>query len=197
MIAPLADDAPRRADLVEIVASDPLIAATLIRARDLALPDWLVVSGAVYQTVWNRLTGRPSGHGLKDIDLVWFDADDLSFEAEDRTIARVGAIFADWPVPVEARNQARVHLWFERRFGAPYAPLSSSAEALGRYASVCHAVGLRMEADGRIDVYAPFGLDDVFALRIRPNRVLDNAATHAAKAARMAALWPELTVEPW
>lgn len=197
VIAPLADDAPRRADLVEIVASDPLIAATLIRARDLALPDWLVVSGAVYQTVWNRLTGRPSGHGLKDIDLVWFDPDDLSFEAEDRTIARVAAIFADWPVPVEARNQARVHLWFERRFGAPYAPLSSSAEALGRYASICHAVGLRMKADGRIDVYAPFGLDDVFALRIRPNRVLDNAATHAAKAARMAALWPELTVEPW
>jgi hypothetical protein len=32
---------------------------------------------------------------------------------------------------------------------------------------------------------------------IRPNRTLNNAATHAAKAQRAKAIWPELVIEPW
>lgn len=197
MIAPLASDAPHRDRLIAILRADPLLSTVLERARALALPDWLLVSGAIYQTVWNHLTRRPPGHGLKDVDLVFHDPTDLSFEAEDREIRRAAAVFADLSAPVELRNQARVHLWFEQRFGVPYAPLGSSAEGLTRYASVCHAVGVRLRDDDGVDVFAPFGLADVFALRIRPNKALDNAATHAAKAERMKALWPELTIEPW
>ncbi len=194
---PLTSSDPQAMRLREIVGADRLLMSTLRRARDLALPDWLLVSGAIYQTAWNALTGRPQGYGLRDIDLVWFDGSDLSWSAEDRVIRRVDEVFADWPVPVEARNQARVHLWFEARFGCPYAPLASAAEGLGRYASVAHAVGVRLEPDDDLTIFAPFGLDDVFALRLRPNRVLDNGPSHDAKAARMRAQWPELTVEPW
>lgn len=197
MHEPLSQDAPHRARLVEIIRTDRLLMTVLERARSQALPDWLLVSGAIYQTVWNHLTGQPSGHGLKDVDLVYWDGTDLSWEAEDRQIRRAAALFSDSPVPIELRNQARVHLWFESRFGASCAPICGSVEGLGRYASVCHAVGVRLRDDEHLDVYAPFGLDDVFAMRIRPNRALDNAPTHTAKAARMAALWPQLVVEPW
>ena len=48
---------------------------------------------------------------------------------------------------VEVRNQARVHLWFEGKFGEPYAPLPDSAEALTRFVSPLFAVGVRLEAD--------------------------------------------------
>jgi hypothetical protein len=44
---------------------------------------------------------------------------------------------------------------------------------------------------------APFGLDDLFALVIRPNHALDNAASHASKAWRAQAIWPEVVVLPW
>jgi hypothetical protein len=85
----------------------------------------------------NHLTGRASDYGLKDYD--HFDGSDLSYEAEDAIIRRVASAF-DEPMRymVQVRNQARVHLWFERKFGEPYAPLSSSAEALARLASVRH-----------------------------------------------------------
>ena len=61
-----------------------------------------------------------------------FDGSDLSYEAEDAVIRRVKAAF-DEPLRsmVEVRNQARVHLWFEAKFGEPYGPLSCTAEALG------------------------------------------------------------------
>jgi hypothetical protein len=70
---------------------------------------------------------------------------------------------------VEVRNQARVHLWFEAKFGEPYTPLSCTAQALQCFASATFAVGVRLESDDRLHIEAPFGLADLFALRLRPN----------------------------
>src|SRR5215831_1236135 len=122
----------------------------LSASRGLGLPDWLVFSGAVYQPVLNHLTGRPHDFGIKDYDLAYFDASDLSYEAEDVVIRRVAAAF-DEPLKnmVEARNQARVHLWFEGKFGEAYTKLSCTAEALERFVSPMFAVGVRLEPRGR------------------------------------------------
>jgi hypothetical protein len=58
-------------------------------------------------------------------------------------------------------------------------------------------VGIRLEHDDRLDIVAPFGLDDLFAMVIRPNRTLDNAVSHTRKAARAQSIWPEVTIIPW
>lgn len=51
--------------------------------------------------------------------MFYHDPSDLSHEAEDRAIRAAQALYADLPVRVELRYQARVHLWFEGRFGVP------------------------------------------------------------------------------
>jgi uncharacterized protein len=180
-----------------IIRADPALMALLVRLRALALPQWRLVAGCLYQTVWNVLTGRPRGTGIKDYDLIYFDAADPSWEAEDAVIRRVAAATRDCVGPVEVRNQARVHLWFPQRFGSAYPQLAAADEALSNYSSIAHAIGVRLEADGRLDIVAPFGFDDMFAMLIRPNRRLNNATTHATKAQRIQAIWPEVTVEPW
>ncbi len=73
---------------------------------------------------------------------------DHSYEAEDAVIKRGEAAFAGLAVPVEIRNQARVHLWFEQRFGAPYPKLTSGKEGVLYFASKTHAVGVKLEPDG-------------------------------------------------
>lgn len=183
--------------LRQIVRRSPLLMTVLERARDMRLRDWRIVSGAIYNTVWNVLTGKPLNTGIKDVDLFYWDDSDLSYAAEDAVIRRGAELFADLPVPVEIRNQARVHLWYEAHFGTPYAPLKSSAEGVDRFASKTHAVSVPLEDDGTLSLYAPFGLDDLFAFRITPNRLLDNRNTHETKGARAMAIWPEITVEPW
>jgi uncharacterized protein len=136
MLGDEASESELRERLTEIVCATPPLMQVLSVAGHLRLPDWLVFSGAVYQTVLNHLTGRPLDHGIKDNDLAYFDASDLSYEAEDAVIRRVRAAF-DEPLTsmVEVRNQARVHLWFEAKFGEPYGPLSCTAEALERFTS--------------------------------------------------------------
>jgi hypothetical protein len=185
----------QRAALVAMIRDEPVLMDVLAGITE--LPDSLLVAGALYNMVWNRLTGRPPLHGIADIDVFYFDAADLSYDAEDVIIRRLAVRFAQLPLPVQVRNQARVHLWFEQKFGAPFTPLSSSAEMLGRYASKTHAVGARLRADGGLEIVAPFGLDDVFSFRITPNPVLENRAAHEKKAARAKSVWPELTVIDW
>jgi len=187
----------QRAALEAMIRAEPVLMAVLDAIRAEGLPEGLLVSGALYNHAWNVLTGRPALHGVKDIDIAYFDRSDLSYEAEDRVIQAFGRRLAGLNVPVEVRNQARVHLWFPERFGQAYAPLGSAAEALTRYASKTHAVAARLEADGSMTIIAPFGLEPIFAFRVVPNRVLDNEPAHAAKGARARAAWPEVTVEPW
>jgi hypothetical protein len=165
-----AGESELRYRLSEIVRRTPPLLRVLSVARRLCLPDWLVFSVAVYQPVLNHLTGRPLDYGIKDYDLAYFEASDLSYEAEDGVISRVKAAF-DQPVRpmVQVRNQARVHRWCEAKFGEPYTPLSCTAEALERFASATFAVGVRLESDDRLHIEAPFGLADLFALRLRPN----------------------------
>jgi hypothetical protein len=177
-----------------LCGTTPLI-QLLSAARHLCLPDWLVFSGAVYQPVLNHLTRRPLDYGIKDYDLGYFDDSDLSYEAEDAVIRRVEAAF-DEPLRsmVEVRNQARVHLWFETKFSEPYGPLSSTAEALQRFASATFAVGVRLESDDRLHIEAPFGLADLFALRLRPNPRRKTVG-FARTAADVRRRWPEVIVE--
>ena len=165
--------------------SEPLM-RVLTTIRELDPPDWLVFSGAIYQRVLNELTGRPLDYGIRDYDVGYFDPD-ISWDAEDRVIRRVAAAFEP-PLRqmVEVRNQARVHVWFEGKFGETYAPLSRTAEALERFVSATFAVGVRLEHDDCLKVVAPFGLDDLFALRMRPNpiRKTNGFARASASAAR-------------
>jgi uncharacterized protein len=48
----------------------------------------------------------------------------------------------------------------------------------------------------RLDVFAPFGLDDIFGMIVRPNHALSNKATHERKAARAREIGPELQEAP-
>jgi hypothetical protein len=179
--------------LEAVVRASPSLMQVLTTVRDLHLPDWLVFSGAVYQRVLNHLTGRDPDYGIKDYDVGYFDASDTSYEAEDVVIRRVATAFEP-PLRdlVEVRNQARVHLWFEGKFGEPYAPLRETAEALERFVSATFAVGVRLEADDRLTVVAPFGLEDLFALRLRPNPIRQTNGFRRT-AASAVARWPELT----
>ena len=183
------------AELLTIVRTSPTLMAAFRTARSLALPDWWIVSGAIYNQVWNHLTDRPEMTGVNDIDLFYFDPD-LSWEAEDRIIKRAETVF-DVGLPVQPRNQARVHLWYENHFGQAYEPLSNSSESLENFACRTHAVGLRLRDDDGFDLTAPFGLDDIFSFRVTPHTKRNNRATHEAKAARQRDIWPELEIVPW
>jgi hypothetical protein len=169
----------------------------LDRAAAMHLLGWYLVAGCLYQTVWNAVTGQPAEAGILDYDLAYFDDSDLSWEAEDTVIRAGNTVFAGLPAPVQIRNQARVHVWYERKFGLPCPPHGSTEAAIDTFEATVACFGVRLEPGGRWRVYAPFGLSDVFNLVVRPNPVLAPRHVYQAKTTRWRRQWPGLTVLPW
>jgi len=167
-----------------------IIADELFR---LALPDAWIVAGCLVQTVWNVLTGRAIDYGINDYDVFYFDPD-TSWAAEDAVIRKLEGAFAGCNVRIEARNQARVHLWYPQKHRLPYPPLHRSTDGIDRFLTRNTKIGIRRTPDGH-DVYAPDGFGDVADMIVRPNPGANfSAANYAEKAARWKALWPEVTV---
>ncbi|WP_369137719.1 nucleotidyltransferase family protein [Modestobacter versicolor] len=181
---------------LELVLADPTVRTVLDRAPQLGVEDCWLTAGVLFQTVWNALTGRPAGTGVRDADLFFFDPD-TSWDAEDAVIRRAAELFADVGVPVEVRNEARVHLWYADHFGVPAPPFRDCRDAIDHFAAVCCCLGVRRTPAGDVEVYAPHGYADLFGLVVRPNPRLAPREVYETKTTRWQAQWPELTVLPW
>jgi hypothetical protein len=183
-------------EFVEAALTNPINRAILERLPALQAANCWLVSGALFQTVWNSLADRPPEYGIRDYDVFYFDPD-TSWDAEDAVIRRASALFGDLNASVEVRNQARVHLWYETKFGAPYPPLGRATDGIDRFLMDCAMVGLRPIDESRYGVYAPKGVADIASLTVRPNRVANFLpALYEEKARRWRELWPELTILP-
>ena len=182
---------------IDLARRNPLNAQILDRLDELRAPDTWLVAGCLYQTVWNVLSDRPVTENIKDYDIFYFDPSDTSYEAEDVVIRRAAALFGDLDIEIEVRNQARVHLWYEKRFGHPRAPLESSWQGISSFLVRGTCVAIASDGEGGNRVAAPHGLDDMFDGVLRANMPYAQRDLYAAKAASYAARWPWLRVEDW
>lgn len=179
---------------VQDVLANPHNRAILSRWEQLALPDGWLVAGCLFQTVWNLIDGRAAGTAIKDYDIFYFDASDLSEQAEQSVQRRADALLADLGVAVEVKNQARVHLWYESYFGYPYSPLASARSGIERFLVPATCVGIR-PAGPDYEVYAPYGLSLLYAGRLTPNPLVDHRPLFRAKAASYRSRWAWLTID--
>ena len=169
---------------------NPGVATLLGRLPALDLPQCHLAAGCLFQTVWNLRGGEAPDRGIRDHDVLYWDPD-TSFAAEDAAIRRAAALGAELGLALEVRNQARVHLWYERRFGAPCPALRSARDGVDRFLVAGTAVGI---AAGTGQVYAPYGLDDLAAGVLRVNPRHPRPALFRAKAEDYRARCPWLRI---
>jgi uncharacterized protein len=166
-------------DLVRIARTTPWLLQALEAAASLGLASWCIGAGAIRNAVWDRLHGFTTPSPLTDIDFAYFDADDQSRDAEAKVQAQLEAVLPG--APWEATNQAAVHRWFEAHFGHPVAPLLSLHEAVASWPEYATAVALTVSKGGTIEVIAPLGLEDLFAMRVRRNPARVSLQTYAQR----------------
>jgi uncharacterized protein len=171
-------------------------AEILARAPKLGVRDWWLTAGSLTATVWNLRSGRAANQGIRDYDLAYF-SEDTSQEAEDEVRRTAAALFADLDGAVTVRNQARTHLWYGEEFGIAYPPLTSASEGLLRQPVLASTIGMKCTGADFFDVYAPFGLSDVWDMVARPNRALPLTKVYDEVTARSQVRWPRLVIYPW
>src|SRR6201994_3802795 len=94
--------------IAAIIAQDPVGMKQLRAVRALGLPDWCIAAGFVRNRVWDHLHGIAPGRPLADIDVIYFDASDLTKERELEYEAWLGKLVPG--APWQVRNQARMHV---------------------------------------------------------------------------------------
>ncbi|MBD9485352.1 nucleotidyltransferase family protein [Pseudomonas sp. PDM14] len=180
--------------LIHLAQQSAWLMEALHAARSLQLASWCIGAGAVRNLVWDHLHQRPA-QVPGDIDLVYFDP---SAQAEQDENLRERLATCCPELPWEVTNQAHVHHWYANYFGQPMAPLNSLEEAVGSWPEYATTVGLYLDADDRLQVIAPHGLDDLFALRVRHNPTRVGVAIYNQRLAqkRYQERWPRVQIIP-
>jgi uncharacterized protein len=183
-------DPPQAARLERLVRGSAWFLRVLEAARACAAPDCWVGAGALRDLVWGELHGGFRPELVKDVDVAFFDADDLRRERDQGVEDELTRLLPG--VRWDAKNQAAVHLWYERRFGAAVSPLRSTADGVATWPETATAVAVRLARDGRLEILAPCGLADLLdgVCRRNPRRVTVAEYRRRIAAKRIHERWP-------
>lgn len=163
--------------------------------RSLGLQSWCIGAGAVRNLVWDHLHDYNVPSALADLDVAHFD---LTAEVDQDIELQESLNLMESSVPWEVTNQAFVHTWFERYFGYYVQPLQSLEEVVATWPEFATSVGITLSDKDRLDIIAPHGLEDLFAMQIQrnPTRVSIKAYRSRVLQKEYARRWPRVSVVP-
>lgn len=182
-------------ELQQILQDNHPLYHVIEESQNLNLPEYYIGGGCIAQTIWNYQNGNPLLNGINDIDLICFDHD-LSQESENVVIQMIQRRFSDCPLQIDIKNQARVHIWYKDHFGYEIKPYVSAESAINTWPTSATSVGVRL-SNNHLQVYAPFGLNDLFSQIVRPNKAQITEVIYNKKANKWLQTWPSLIVIPW
>ncbi len=162
----------------------------------LDIKNYYVGAGAIAQSIWNYKTGKDINYGISDIDIVYFDPTNNGEEQESKLRESLKAMLGDFPLWLDIKNQARVHLWYKEKFGYDILPYESLEAAINTWPTTATAIGVRKIKEDWV-VYAPFDLKDVMDLRVIANSRSITEEIYMNKVKKWKTKWPELDCLEW
>ena len=175
------------AQIKKWISQDPIRMQALFDARELGLRDWCLAAGFVRNLAWDKVHGYACATALNDIDLIYFDPNNTSEEAEKGLELRLRA---SSDLPWSVKNQARMHT---RNSDSSY---TSTEDAMSYWVEVETAVGARLNGNDDIELVAPFGVDALFQYTITMNskRPKPEAFVQRTQRKRWLEIWPKLVI---
>lgn len=182
-------------DLEEILFKNETLKEILKRLEKSNLKNYYVAAGCINQTVFNYLHNFKIDSNINDYDIVYYDKD-ITYLKEDKIIKYIETLLSDLNVKLDIKNEARVHLWYNKKYDDNRKPYLSLEDAIRRWGTTITCIGVRFE-NNRLKVYAPYGLDDLFNMIIRPIKLDFKKEDYLKKVNKWQKKWPKLTVIPW
>ena len=135
----------------------------------LGLPNFYIAAGSIFQTIWNYQDGKELTYGIKDIDIIYYDSNNLTKEDEKILEDNIYNYLKknNLNYELDVHNEARMHLWKKENENKDIDQYKFSEDAIDKWIATIHAIGITKE-NGKIKVYAPYGLSDIFSRTIRP-----------------------------
>ncbi|WP_138754457.1 nucleotidyltransferase family protein [Paenibacillus sinopodophylli] len=184
-----------RQQFEEIIRNNEWFMSILRDVRLCNPPDWYVGAGVIRNIVWDYLHGLvEDNYNSRDVDVAFFDPSNLTPERDAEVQQQLSALRHD--VPWEATNQAAVHLWYESVFGYSVPPLESTESAIRTWPETATSIGVKLLANDSLNIYVPFGLEDLMTMKLRRNRTRISLELYRKRIAEKqpAQRWPRLQI---
>ena len=178
----------------KIIYKNKILVNLLKLLDELDIDNCYVGAGCINQTIFNYYHGYDIDYGINDYDIIYYD-NDLSYEAEDKIIKMITSKVND-DIKLDIKNQARVHLWYYDKYGIKRKPYISVEDAIGSWGATITCVGVRIK-DGKFYVYAPYGLNDIFNMVIRPVKYNSNKEFYEERCNKWKNKWYKLKIVSW
>lgn len=68
--------------VISILKQNKELMSILRYVEKLQLTNFYLVAGSIFQTVWNYYDNKPLNYGIKDIDVIYFNKNDLSVNTD-------------------------------------------------------------------------------------------------------------------
>ncbi|HEB1528316.1 TPA: nucleotidyltransferase family protein [Escherichia albertii] len=169
--------------LRKILLGDPTRMKALYAVRALKLSDGWIGAGFVRDAVWDYLHGYGQMPVSGDVDVVWFNSERCKPAHDSYLEGRLSQQLPEFNWSV--KNQARMH---QRNGNAPYL---STKNALLYWPETATAVAVRLGDKDFIEVNAPYGLDDLFELRLQPTPTFESEKFDVFKQRIITKSWME------
>ena len=93
----------------------------------LQIPDYYIAAGSIYQTIWNGLDHRDLNYGIKDIDVIYYNSNDLSVETDLKLYEKITEFVTKEKIPytIDVSNEARMHIRKKELVGREIPPYKS------------------------------------------------------------------------
>ncbi|WP_151716955.1 nucleotidyltransferase family protein [Acinetobacter sp. TUM15071] len=177
--------------LFELITQSPALSAILQTLSHLH-PHAYLSAGVLRNTVWAYLHGQSFDSQYSDVDVIYCDATEIDQHSQKQLQHNLERLFPQqqWDVV----NQALVHTWYRGENGKRIQPLTSVEHALSLWPDTATAIAVRVNASGELELIAPFGLQDLFELKLRWNSALVSYATFKKRVDSKQWLqqWPQL-----
>ena len=149
-----------KVEILDSFRENPDMMAILTIIRDLELNDSWLAAGSIRNFIWNLLSDKPAFDRETDVDVIFFDPE-VSYE---ETLAIENKLREDFPeYQWELKNQAYMH-----QHSPHTEPYVNSCDAMSKYPERCTAIGLRLHADATLELFAPYGLEDILNFQVSP-----------------------------
>jgi len=158
-------------DIIQLVKDDKWMMDILAAAQSLNLPDWWVCAGFIRAKIWDVLHGFANRTSLPDVDIIYYDNSNLDEEVEKKLEEKLRTMNPS--IPWSVKNEARMHITNN------IPPYSSSVDAISKFPETATALGLTINEQNQVILTAPWGVEDVVNLAVKPTPYFEETKERA------------------
>ena len=154
--------------------------------------NYYLAAGCINQTIFNYYHNYDLDYGIGDYDIVYYD-EDVSYEKEDIIIKDLEQRLEYLNLKFDIKNEKRVYIWYNEKYKTNRKGYNSVEDAISKWGTTVTCLGVRLESN-KLIVCAPYGLNDLFNLILRPVKIDFSKEDYNKKTIKWTSKWKLLKV---